>query len=338
MTTQTLPPPPRQTANPAPPRPANSVRRTCSIDVSWPDGVGGDRRFIGTARDYRTGEEGEPGEVLGSARMEARIDEEKTILSISAESAPAALSELVGQKAGSHLRLMLRETMPELLERGDPLYLPLDDLSGTALVSAFGFSQWNPEFARQFRERLTDAEFANMMESRTNVCWGLAEGNSGLRPDRNMDDVASAEAGELRNPVDPAGWHDLPDEEGPGFRRARRIDVWRDNEGLIRIDSSFQDSAKRRDQGRVAIHEYDLAVTVDPATGTIVSLEPTARILPFSECPGAIHNARRLVGKRIEDIRDEVLANLRKTEGCTHLNDALRALAEVPKLASYLDA
>ncbi|MEZ5743618.1 MAG: DUF2889 domain-containing protein [Sphingomonadaceae bacterium] len=335
MASNTLPRPPRETANPSPPRPASSVRRTSSIDVCWPDGVTGNRKFIGTARDYRTDASGEVGETLGEARFEARIDDEKQILSISANPAPPQIGELVGQRAGNHLRMMLRETMPELLERGDPLYLPLDDLSGTALVSAFGFSQWDPEYGKKFRERLSDEQFMALMEQRTNVCWGLAEGNSGLDP-HDVDDVAGADAGELRNAADPEGWHDLPDEDGPGFRRARRIDVWREGDGLLRVHSSFQDSAKRRDQGRCAIHEYDLDLTIDEASREILSLTATPRILPFPECPGAIHNAQRMVGKPIDAIRDEVLAHLRKTEGCTHLNDALRALAEVPKLAAYL--
>ena len=334
MATKTLSSPPRETANPTPPRPAHSVRRTSSIDVSWPDGVTSDRKFIGTSRDYRTDAAGEPGETLGEARFEARIDEDREILSIEAHPAPPEIKALVGERAGSHLRLMLRETMPQLLERGDPLYLPLDDLSGTALVSAFGFSQWNPEYAKKFRERISDDEFIHLMEQRKNVCWGLAEGNSGLDP-HTVDDVASADAGELRNDADPPGWHDLPDEDGPGFRRARRIDVWRDGD-ILRVASSFQDSAKRRDAGRVAIHEYDLDLTVDSQTREILSLTATPHVLPFPECPGAVANTQLLVGKPIDEIRDEVLANLRKTAGCTHLNDALRALAEVPKLASYL--
>jgi hypothetical protein len=32
-----------------------------------------------------------------------------------------------------------------------------------------------------------------------------------------------------------------------------------------------------------------------------------------------------------------VLNDLRGPRGCTHLNDALRALADVPKLLKYLD-
>lgn len=337
MTTQTLPPPPRQTANPAPVRAASSVRRTSSIDVSWPDGPEANRLMTGTARDYLTPAGGGQGKVLAAARMDARVDEDKVIKEISASPAPANLQKLVGERGGGHLRMVLREIMPELIQAGDPLYLTLDDISGTALVSAFAWSQWYPDWAQRLRDRLSSDEFEQMMTSRTDICWGLAEGNSGLSIEGPRDDVANAEAGELRNPADPEGWHDLPENEGPGFRRARRIDVMRDPEsGLLRVESSFQDSARKQEGGRVAIHEYDLSVTVDPETLEILSLEPQARILPFSECPGAVNNARRLVGKRIDDIREEVLANLRGTAGCTHLNDALRALAEVPKLASYL--
>ena len=84
MATATLPPPPRKTANPAPQRPAQSVRRTCSIDVSWPDGEGGDRLFIGRVRDYRTPEAGKPGTVLDEAEYRARLAQDKTITAITA--------------------------------------------------------------------------------------------------------------------------------------------------------------------------------------------------------------------------------------------------------------
>src|SRR5690606_10541643 len=148
--------------------------------------------------------------------------------------------------------------------------------------------------------------------------------------------VAEADAGALRNPANPQGWHDLPETGGPGFRRARRIDVTHDM-GVLRAASSFQVSVKRRDGGRVAIHEYHLSLTTYPETPEILTLVAEQRILPFSDCPDAVHNIRRLIGSRISDIRHEVLAQLRGPEGCTHLNVALRALAEVPKLAAYLE-
>ena len=49
-------------------------------------------------------------------------------------------------------------------------------------------------------------------------------------------------------------------------------------------------------------------------------------------------NTQRLVGRTLHEIREAVLEQLRGPKGCTHLNDALRALAEVPKLAGYLAA
>jgi hypothetical protein len=39
----------------------------------------------------------------------------------------------------------------------------------------------------------------------------------------------------------------------------------------------------------------------------------------------------------LADFRDAVLATLPGTLGCTHLNDVLRALADVPTLVAHLD-
>lgn len=336
MATDTLPPPPRSTANPAPVRPRDSVRRTSSIDVSWPEGIEKDRLFVGRARDLLTPVEGCP-RTLAEGGFEARLAQDKTITAIRAHAPGPDLSHLVGERGGGHLRLVLRETLPQLVAGSDPLYLVLDDISGSALVSAFAWVQWYPDWAEQFRERIGAEEHDKLMAQRVNVCWGLQEGNSGMQTDGPPKNVADADAGDLRNPADPEGWHQLAEADGPGFRRARRIDVVRDDDaGLIRIDSAFQDSARMREGGRVAIHEYRLRATADIGTLEILALEPEAHILPFSECPGAIGNTARLIGRRLPDIRGEVLALLRGPEGCTHLNDALRALADVPALASHL--
>ncbi|HEX7750974.1 MAG TPA: DUF2889 domain-containing protein [Novosphingobium sp.] len=333
-----LPPPPRRTANPAPMRPANSVRRTSSIDVSWPEGELGDRLFIGRVRDYRTPPAGGVGTPIAEAEVQARLALDKTITAIAAAPSPSRIGALVGLRGGNHLRLAIRELMPELIAEGAPLYLALDDLSGTALVSAFGWSLWNPEWAERMRAQMADGSATQRIGPQANVCWGLQDGNSGVDPETRPDSVADADAGDLRNPADPQGWHALPEADGAGFRRARRIDVTHDAcAGLLRIEAAFQDSARQREGGRIAIHEYRIAATADAKTLELRTLEPEARVLPFSECPGAIANARRLIGGRLPEIRESVLAHLRGPEGCTHLNDALRALAEVPKLAQYLE-
>ena len=340
MTSGSLPPPPRSSANPAPVRPAGSVRRTSSIDVAWPDGADGDRRFLGRARDYLTPPSGGAGRVLDGASFEATLDFEKTITAITAYPEPARLQQLVGQRGGGHLRLIVHEIMPQLVATGAPLYLLLDDISGVALVSSWAWAQWEPDWSTKVRERMPKEQLDKLMSAREGVCWGLKPGNSGLDFSRPVPTtLSSADAKELRNPADPQGWHDFPAIAGASFRRARRIDVTRDEErSVIAIDAAFQDSAPTPAGGRAAIHEYRLSATADADTLEILTLEPEARILPFSECPGAVHNTRRLIGKRIGDIRGEVLEALRGPEGCTHLNDALRALAEVPKLAGYLDA
>ena len=338
MATATVPPPLRSTANPAPPRKANSIRRTMSIDVSWPQGETGNRLFVGRCRDYRTPAGGGSGTTLDEAEYQASLDADKTITSITATPAPPKIDSLVGLRGGNHLRLFIKETMPELISEGAPIYLPLDDISGTALVSAMSWAHWHEiDWAERMRTTFKPEEIQKLMADRVNVCWGLAEGNSGVTGEGGRNSVGQAEAGDVRNPADTEGWHELYEHEGPGFRRARRIEVQRDDEaGLIRIDAAFQDSVKRKSGGRGAIHEYNLKATADLATGKLLTLEPEARILPFGECPGAIHNTQRLLGRTLGEIREAVLEQLRGPQGCTHLNDALRALAEVPKLAGYL--
>jgi len=50
----------------------------------------------------------------------------------------------------------------------------------------------------------------------------------------------------------------------------------------------------------------------------------------------AATNVHRMVGTLLTDLRAAVLQELKGIAGCTHLNDALRALAEVPALARAL--
>jgi hypothetical protein len=104
----------------------------------------------------------------------------------------------------------------------------------------------------------------------------------------------------------------------------------------VNIDAAFQDSASRPDGGRMALHEYRLTATADPGSMLITSITAQPRILPFPECPSATHNLRRLLGVPLIELRERVLDQLRGTDGCTHLNDALRALAAVPALMEPL--
>ena len=83
------------------------------------------------------------------------------------------------------------------------------------------------------------------------------------------------------------------------------------------------------------MHEYRLSAEADAATGKIVSLHADPRILPYTECPAAAANVNVLIGSSLATLRMTVLDELAGTKGCTHLNDALRALAEVPILLKH---
>jgi hypothetical protein len=168
-----------------------------------------------------------------------------------------------------------------------------------------------------------------------NVCTGFATGASSLDPAGRPTDQSRAEVVELENPDDALGWHPLAEQKGPQMRRARRIDIFRDG-GLLQIDAGFQDSGTNPRGTRTAIHEYRVYAEVDSATMTLVSIQALPLILPFRECPGASVKVGRLVGRPLEGFREEVLTSLPGTLGCTHLNDVLRALADVPALAATL--
>ena len=327
--------PVRQTANPSPVRRPGSIRRTTSLDVTWPDGMMGQRRIDGRARDVVRLPGGSDA-VQAEAQVEATIDFDRTITAISTQPSPPGIEKLIGERGGGHLRGVLRERLPDLIAQAHPLYLLLDDISGTSLVSNWAWSQWGENWLETMHQRGGSVDMDAMLAERVNVCWGFQPGfSSGDLKTRSGTDVP-ADGKDLRNPADPTGWHQMPGDLGMSFRRARRIDVWREV-GRIAVEASFQDSAPRKQGGRAALHEYILRVDVDPDTLLIASIEPEPRVLPFHECPGAIANAQKLAGTPLADIRNTVLERLRGPAGCTHLNDALRALAEAPRLLEFLD-
>lgn len=318
-----LPPPPKTPAGHAPPRRPGAVRRTSSIDVDWPEGRNGAMHLVGRARDIFT-PGGKDLEVFDEGAFEARIDAERRLLSLSATPAPAGLQALVGERAGGHLRKAIDRVLPEERRNGTPLHLILDDIAGTSLISPWAWSRWDPEWLAQMQAHKADPKFAAAF-NRENICSGLRTGSSGLSMAADGID-----AGILRDPADPEGWHAFPAAAGAGMRRARRMDIWRDT--LIRIDAHFQDSATMPDGTRAALHEYRIRATADPVSLTLLSMEAEPRVLPFAECPAAAANARRMVGRTLAELREAVLDELRGVAGCTHLNDALRALADVPLL------
>jgi len=288
-------------------------------------------RLDGRCRDLLTPASGPP-VALAQAEVRVHVGAERRILDLTATPAVPGIEGLVGARAGSNLRGAIDRELPDERTLGTPLHLLLDDLAGASLVAGFVFFRW-AAMIPQFDERVRSAGRRTM----EGICSGFRPGASSLLPDGTMAGISHnvAPVTPLADPTDPGGWHELPPHPPMAMRRARRIDVWPDGSEL-RIDAMFRDSCWDPDGTEIAVHEYVIAAAADRASGTLTRVEAEPRVLPYVECPLAAANAGRLAGVGMRDLRTEVLERLRGTECCTHLNDALRALAEVPVLASAL--
>ncbi len=284
----------------------------------------------GAARDVFTPVDGGAPLVLGEGLYAITASPLREILHISVTPDHPNAQQMVGIRGGGASRIALGQIMGSI--KGTPLYQIMDDFAGASLVSPWIWSVWTDDW----HSRMQSKDSQQLRRKMTNICTGFTEGASSLSDDGGPDasGQSKTEVGPLVNPADLAGWHDLPQQEGPRFRRARRLDVWRDGD-LIRCDIGFQDSGSNPQGSRTAVHEYQVAVAVDPSDMTVTSLDATPLILPFRECPGAVANIKRLVGHGVADFRQDVLDTLPGILGCTHLNDVLRSLADVPVLAAH---
>jgi Protein of unknown function (DUF2889) len=308
------------------------VRRTSTILMSWPDGLGTPLHLEGRARDLRTPKTG-TAEVLRVASLHAVTDPERQIQSIDARPSVAKLERLVGCRAGANLRAAIADELPGEVEEGTPLHLLLDDLAGSTLIAGFVYSRWMDQIPG-LRARLSGRASKRLM---LDVCAGFREGSSALLPDGTISGIPhnTAHPGPLADPSDPPGWHDLGDHPEIAMRRARRIDVWRESD-QVHIDAMFRDSCWDPDGKEVVVHEYQILGAADPTAERLLWVRARPRVLPYAECPAAAPKAARMAGATLRSMRADVLDRLRATDCCTHLNDGLRGLAEVPVLAAAL--
>ena len=324
----------QQSAGPAPLRRPGSIRRTTSIDSDWPDGLGQPWVMTGRARDLLTPLTGDAVE-LAAGEFRILASPMREIMEIAANPDHPRLGEMVGVRAGGASRHALAATLGDMC--GSPVFQLLDDFAGASLVAGWNWSRWTNDWQKRMAsnsQKYTAGKKGRMV----NICTGFAEGASSLAADGSVDhaDQSSTEVGPLVNPDDPLGWHGMPAQEGrPMARRARRIDIWR-AEGVIKVDAGFQDSGPNPQGTRTAIHEYRVYAEIDEATERLLSLQVLPLILPFRECPGASIKAARMVGERVGEFRQAVLDTLIGTVGCTHLNDVLRAFADIPSLIRML--
>jgi len=320
---------PRGPVPSAPPRRAGSVRRTTTMDFTWPDGLAGDTVLDGRARDLRTNGDGTVA-VLAEASLGLVSDQRRVIKEIRSAPGLPGLSALAGEPAMSGFRRRLAATGVAATVGGTPLYQLLDDIPGATLVSGAAWQRWYD--MDRYLELKADVRQRNM----TDVCTGYQQGSSALQPDGTLRWSQDRQPAVDIDPVDDdLAWHRHARPEGVTMRRARRIDVWVAGP-VIHVDAFFQDSSTLPAGGRQSIHEYTLTARADRETGTVRTVTPVPRVLPYHECPLAVGNVTALAGLPLSELRETVLERLKGPLGCTHLNDMMRALADVPDLARHL--
>jgi Protein of unknown function (DUF2889) len=321
---------PRGSVRSAPARRPGSVRRTATMDFTWPDGMAGNTVLDGRARDLSTDSDGNA-TVLAQASLGVVSDPSRIITEIRSSPALPALAGLAGESAMSGFRRRLASLAgDDEGAAGTPLYQLLDDVPGATLVSGTAWQRWYD--MDDYRVIKADVSQRVMRD----VCTGYQDGSSALNPDGTLRwEQERQPAVDIDDVGDDLAWHPRARPAEVTMCRARRIDVWADGT-VLHVDAFFQDSSTLPEGGRQSIHEYTLTAQADLETGALQAVHPVPRVLPYGECPLAVKHVGALAGLPLRDLRGAVLERLRGPLGCTHLNDMLRALAAVPVLAACL--
>jgi len=310
-----------------PPRRANSVRRTTSIDMARDEGSLDPVYLDGTGRDLLTGADGSIRE-LATAGLRATIDMIPRIVQ-HIETVPAVdgISHLAGAPAMSGFRRAVDKVAPALRRRRDVLYTLLDDIPVATLISGHALSASG---------RLGAAKSGYLPIA--DGCAGFVTGGLLMSSFEEGDPaiVTGPIAPDIDAPEDPEAWHGMLPLPIHGMRRRRRLDVVEIVAGTVGIEAMFRDTYVRGDRRETIIHEYTLSAAVDIASGVIVRSEAVPRVLPWQECPGAVGSARRLVGMTLSDLHAGVRNEFTGITTCTHLNDLLRSVADAKALIGHL--
>jgi hypothetical protein len=330
---RTLPEPLDDSQTGTPARQPGSVRRTSSIDMVWPGGFGTPLHLVGHARDLITTVAGDA-VVVERAQMRATIGDDRRVEAIETVPERIGIEGLVGAQGGGYLRVAIDRVLPGERQAATPLYLLLDDMAGTSLIAGFAWMRHRPPDAPP-RERPTEL---GVRKGRI-ICSGLRPGGSAHVAFSSGEHGGHAmrHAGPLVVDGDTLAWHEFPERPVVCVRRQRRVDVIPDGDELM-VDAFFRDSSWEPDGTEMVLHEYTVSARVDAATLTLAAVAARPHVLPFPECQWAPEHVTLLLGKPVQTFRTDVQTTLMELQACTHLNDMLRCLAEVPALADALNA
>jgi hypothetical protein len=270
----------------------------------------------GGVRDVITDRLGR-GRIVGTATLDCVVDADRTVASISSEPAEPRLSTRIGRVAHRGWRAAAREVVGADI----PLSSLLDDVPIAQLLSSYG----------SLRDgSLEVAQVRPMMLRMRNMCAGWAEDAT---PMRTMDagfpiPLPGVVAVEPAAETDPLAAEPRSPQAPGEVRRVRRLDVVPGRDVVVHAD--FRDSWCDRAGSVGVLHEYVVTATLTQ-DGVVAAVEADPRVLPYTECTLAASSPQRLVGRRIQDVADEVRSGAGRAT-CSHLDDLLRTLVAVPAL------
>jgi hypothetical protein len=314
-----------------PARRPNSVRRTTTHTVYHPDGLIGPATIEGRGRDLWTGAAGEA-HVVAEAAVDADIDFVRTraVTALTVEP-DLDVTGLLGVRVTGGFRRALEAALPDEDQSSSLRFQLLDEMALTGILTGYPISAAGIHPPRGTVD----------LGRQTDGCAGWVAGGTILLENEVLDHVPLVTGPAISNPLesvdDPLGWHPHGDVEPHGMQRRRRIDVWQPEPGgPIEVEDFFRDSHKSEAGLETVVHEYVVRAEVDADSGLVLSCRAEVGVLPWMECPGALASAGRVVGLPAAGLRQHVKENFVGTSTCTHLNDALRALAAVPFLAGFV--
>ena len=288
-----------------PPLVAGALRRTSTIDT----------HFSGTGEsdvDLRARDAGTE-HVFGEVRVRAHLTDRVI------DDIDNSLDQLVGSRVGPGFRSAVGRLFPE--ERASLLHLLLDDWVGAALVS--GYAVQHAAISLGIEEKLGPGVADHM----AGICAGFAS-DASLVPYAKRNGTIPSVHGPIAPPLDGLEMHDVEPLRPHGMRRFRRLDLGPDDG----FSAHFRDSHVDGDGVETIVHEYTVVGSLDTSTRTITSVDASVQVLPWQECPGAIASAARVAGMTLAELRARIRGEFVGTSTCTHLNDTLRALADLDAL------
>jgi hypothetical protein len=315
---------PQQPVQTWPPLHTGALRRTSTIDTH-PAGTGKSDAEL-RARDA-VARLGDTVDVLGQVRVRAHLTD-RVIDDIASNAYDRRLAQLVGNRVGPGFRAAVGKLLPGEVQRASLLHLLLDDWVGASLVSGYGLQ--HTAITLGIEEKMPPGTADNM----AGICSGFAPDASLVAYTRRNGTIPS-----VHGPVAPSltppgddGLHAVEPLQPHGMRRLRRLDLIPVDAESAGFDAHLRDSHVDGDGTETIVHEYTVAGSLDTSTRTITSVSADVRVLPWRECPGAIGSATRVEGMTLAELRGRIRGEFVGTSTCTHLNDTLRAIADLDAL------